>query len=113
MGINGISSNLAAGAYQNAQGVGTANSSGFANNVISQNDAADSVSFADILQNGVEQSIDTLRAGERTAAQAVTGEAELLDVVQSVTAAEVTLQTVVSVRDRMISAYQEILRMQI
>jgi flagellar hook-basal body complex protein FliE len=46
-------------------------------------------------------------------AKAVTGEADLTDVVTAVTNAELTLQTVVSVRDRLISAYQEIMRMPI
>jgi len=46
-------------------------------------------------------------------AQAVTGEADLTDVVAAITSAELTLQTVVAVRDRLISAYQEIMRMPI
>ena len=54
-----------------------------------------------------------MRSGEDASARAVTGEAELTEVVQAVTAAEVTLETVVAVRDRMISAYQEIMRMPI
>lgn len=115
MGLNGISSNAAAGAYQNMQGVGGSSSSSVTNNrgSIRENDSADSVSFADLLQNSVQNSIETMREGEDMSAKAVTGEANLTDVVQSITAAELTLQTVVSVRDRMISAYQEILRMPI
>jgi flagellar hook-basal body complex protein FliE len=46
-------------------------------------------------------------------AKAVTGEADIVDVVQAVGNAEITLQTVVAVRDRVISAYQEIMRMPI
>ena len=41
------------------------------------------------------------------------GQANLQDVVEAVNAAEVTLQTVVAVRDRMIAAYQDIIRMPI
>ena len=37
--------------------------------------------------------------------------ANLQEVVEAVNAAEITLQTVVAVRDRMITAYQEIIRM--
>jgi flagellar hook-basal body complex protein FliE len=43
----------------------------------------------------------------------VTEEADLTEVVQAVTSAEVTLQTVVSIRDRLVSAFQEIMRMPI
>lgn len=71
------------------------------------------VSFADFLKDQARESVDTLRQSESMSAKAVTGEADLTDVVQAVTAAELTLQTVVSVRDRVISAYQEIMRMPI
>ncbi len=71
----------------------------------------DDVSFSDVLKNTAEKSIDTLKTGEAMSAGAVTGEADLTDVVSAVTAAELTLQTVVAVRDRLISAYQEIMRM--
>lgn len=52
-----------------------------------------------------------MKAGEKASAQAVTGEASLTDVVEAVTDAEMTLQTVVAIRDRMLNAYQEIMRM--
>ncbi len=68
-------------------------------------------SFGDILKNAAVQSIETLRGGEAASAKAVSGEASLPEVVQAITASEVTLQTVVAIRDRVISAYQEIMRM--
>ena len=46
-------------------------------------------------------------------AQAVLGNASLTEIVESVTAAELTLQTVVAVRDKMLQAYQDIMRMPI
>lgn len=76
-------------------------------------DGAGGVSFSDFLKQKASDSVDTLRKSEEMSAKAVTGEADLVDVVQAVSAAELTLQTVVSVRDRMISAYQEIMRMPI
>lgn len=71
------------------------------------------VTFADFLRQKAEDSIGALRQSEAVSAQAVTGEADITDVVQAVTNAELTLQTVVSIRDRMVSAYQEIMRMPI
>lgn len=71
------------------------------------------VTFSDFLRQKATESVDTMRKSEEMSAKAITGEADLTDVVQAVTAAELTLQTVVSVRDRMISAYQEIMRMPI
>lgn len=70
-------------------------------------------SFGDVLKNAAIKSIDTMRAGETASAKAVAGKASLPEVVQAITAAELTLQTVVAVRDRMMSAYQEIMRMPI
>ena len=60
----------------------------------------------------------TLRAptcgpGEAKAVEALTGRASLQDVVEAVTEAELSLQKMTAVRDRVISAYQEIMRMPI
>jgi flagellar hook-basal body complex protein FliE len=41
------------------------------------------------------------------------GQADIVDVVTAIAAAETQLQTVIAVRDQVISAYQEILRMPI
>lgn len=68
-------------------------------------------SFSDVLKTMARNTIGTLRAGEAASARAVAGDASLPEVVQAITASEVTLQTVVAVRDRIVSAYQEILRM--
>ena len=45
--------------------------------------------------------------------QAVAGEAGLVDVVTAMSNAEMVVQTVVSVRDRMVQAYNDIIRMPI
>jgi flagellar hook-basal body complex protein FliE len=68
-------------------------------------------SFADVLKAGVENLVESQKRSEQMSAKAVEGKADLNDVVRVVTEAELTLQTVVAVRDRMISAYQEIMRM--
>lgn len=68
-------------------------------------------SFGDMLKDAAEGAISTLHQGEQMTAKGVVGKADLADVVNAVTNAEVTLQAVVNVRDRVISAYQEILRM--
>ena len=45
--------------------------------------------------------------------QQVQGKANMVDVVQSVNAAEITLDTVVAVRDKVVAAYQSIMNMPI
>lgn len=70
-------------------------------------------SFADFLREKAQSALNVLRAGEQMQAKGVAGTAELPEVVQAVTSAELTLQTIVAVRDRLIGAYQEIMRTQI
>jgi flagellar hook-basal body complex protein FliE len=43
-------------------------------------------------------------------AAAVQGKADMIDVLQAVTEAETTLNTVLSIRDRLVQSYQEIMR---
>ncbi|GJD48849.1 Flagellar hook-basal body complex protein FliE [Methylobacterium crusticola] len=55
-------------------------------------------------------------AGKRSDAQAMAvaaGKANVVDVVTAVAESETALQTLVAVRDRVISAYEDIMRMQI
>ena len=69
--------------------------------------------FQQALESAAGQAIDTLKASDAASMEAIAGRAQLSDVVTAVTNAEVTLQTVVAVRDKVIAAYQEILRMPI
>ncbi len=75
--------------------------------------AAGGASFSDLIKEGIKSAVDTIKGADRASVSAMTGKADLNDVVQSVTKAELTLQTIVAVRDRLITAYQEILRMPI
>jgi flagellar hook-basal body complex protein FliE len=69
--------------------------------------------FSDFLSGAVKDSINTIRQGEQAATAQVQGKANLVDVVQSVNAAEITLDTVVAVRDKVVAAYQSIMNMPI
>ena len=69
--------------------------------------------FSDFLSGAIKDSVSTMRQGEHAASLQVQGKANLVDVVQSVNAAELTLNTVVAVRDKVVAAYQSILNMPI
>src|SRR4051812_27401086 len=69
--------------------------------------------FAHMLKEAAGDAASALHKGEVASLQAVTGKADLSEVVTAVSNAEATLQTVAALRDRVISAYQEILRMPI
>jgi len=69
--------------------------------------------FADILKSTMTDVVKTSRHAEAQMAAQVAGKAELVDVVTAISAAETSLETVMAVRDQVISAYQEIMRMPI
>ena len=54
---------------------------------------------------------DTVRQGEETAKSAMTGDADPYALVQALAATELAVETAVTVRDKVVEAYQEILRM--
>ena len=69
--------------------------------------------FASLVRDAAGSAIDTMRNSEALSAKALAGKADLNEVVAAVSNAEVTLQTVLAVRDKVIQAYQDILRMPI
>ena len=55
--------------------------------------------------------LQTLRQGEETAKAGLAGRADPQAVVEALAATELAVQTAVAVRDKVVEAYQEILRM--
>ena len=70
-------------------------------------------SFTQLIEQFTTDAMETGRTGEQTSLLAAAKKAELVDVVTAVSDAEVTLQTVMALRDRVIQAYQEIIKMPI
>ncbi|QQP88805.1 flagellar hook-basal body complex protein FliE [Skermanella sp. TT6] len=70
-------------------------------------------SFATFVREAAQTGIGQLHRSEQVSAAAVVGKADLTEVITAVTNAELTLQTATSVRDKVVQAYQEILRMPI
>lgn len=54
---------------------------------------------------------NVLQQGEQTARAAMAGDADPYALVQALAATELAVETVVTVRDKVVEAYQEILRM--
>lgn len=75
--------------------------------------AAGGPSFAETLEQAGSAVMQAGRTGETSVIQAAASQGELVDVVTAVANAEVTLQTVVAVRDRVVRAYQDIIKMPI
>jgi flagellar hook-basal body complex protein FliE len=70
-------------------------------------------SFADFVRVAVSEPVAAVHKSEQMTAAAAAGKADMAEVVMAVTNAEMAIETVTAVRDRVVSAYQEILRMPI
>jgi len=105
MAVSFVAANAA---YQNAARVGGASQAAALGPVQTTGGT-----FSDALASAVKSATETLHAGEAASAQGATGKGDLVQVVNAVTAAELTLQTVVAIRDRVIGAYQDIMKMPI
>jgi flagellar hook-basal body complex protein FliE len=69
--------------------------------------------FGDFLSDALKDSVQTMKEGEKMAGRSIAGKADIVDVVNAVNAAEITLDTVVAVRDKVVAAYQSIINMPI
>ena len=75
------------------------------------NDAKSDGDFSTMVERFAKGAIDTLKTSENQSAAAANGSADLNQVVVAVAEAELTLNTVVSIRDKVLEAYREISRM--
>ena len=69
--------------------------------------------FAATLQRAVEGVVEVQRGADTAATQALQGQGSVTDVVLAVSRAELALQTATTLRDRVVSAYQDVMRMPI
>jgi len=69
--------------------------------------------FGQMLQGALEQTAKSTQHAENMMVAQQQGKAELIDAVTAVASAETSLQSVIAIRDQVISAYQEIMRMPI
>lgn len=113
MAIGGIGALDAASAYGRALGVGRAGGTGGAGGVGGLVQKPSSGGFGGLVENLVGDTAKSMRAAEAASARQVAGKGDLIDVATAMGAAETALDTVVAVRDRMVSAYTDIMRMQI
>jgi flagellar hook-basal body complex protein FliE len=70
-------------------------------------------SFGATVQQAMQQAVQTGHAAEDQATQVLKGGGNLTDVVVALSHAEMTLQTATAIRDRVVQAYQDIMKMPI
>lgn len=70
-------------------------------------------SFKELLGGSLDDSRDAGYKGEMLSTKSIAKEADMHDMIVAVSNAELTLNAVVAVRDRVINAYQDIIKMPI
>ena len=69
--------------------------------------------FAKMLADSVQGVVNSGNASEKISMGLVNGKADMVDVVTAMSQAEIAMETMVTVRDKVINAYEEIMRMPI
>ena len=93
----------AAGAYARVQ-----------NGAAPREDAGPATSgFGDMLTRALGSVVDAGHQADAQSVQAITGGGNLTEVVTAVSRAELALQSAVAIRDRVVQAYQDVMRMPI
>ncbi|WP_293904176.1 flagellar hook-basal body complex protein FliE [Phenylobacterium sp.] len=107
-----ITALAAAKAYASVQkGMGIGEPSGAAS--LAGPSAPQHGGFGEMLKSAMSEAVGASKNAEHQMAAQVAGKGELVDVVTAISAAETSLETVMAVRDQVIGAYQEIMRMPI
>jgi flagellar hook-basal body complex protein FliE len=70
-------------------------------------------SFASVLKEAVGSVLDTGRKSDAQAVAMASGKANVMDVVTAVAETDVAVSTLVSVRDRVIQSYEDIMKMSV
>jgi len=104
---------LAANAYQKLAALSGTPSLGSMPSIAGAPKPEPGSGFGAMLEQVIGQVAEAGRKADTQATAAAQGRGDLVDVVTAVAESEVALETLVSVRDRVISAYEEILRMPI
>ncbi|GAA6176180.1 flagellar hook-basal body complex protein FliE [Sulfitobacter pacificus] len=69
--------------------------------------------FSTMVSKAAAQAVDTVRTGDQMAIAGLNGQAGLQQVVEATMAMESTVQVSVALRDKLVEAYQDIMRMPI
>lgn len=100
----------AVAAYGNTAKLGSGLGLGDAASAAGKSGGAD---FGAMVQNAIQSVVDKGTASDRAQAAYLQGKTGVVDVVTAVAETETAMQTMVSVRDKVISAYEDIMKMTI
>jgi len=98
---------------ESVSGIGSASTSAGVRSLTPAAASVQGPSFDQALAQVIGSAVNTLQTGEAVAIQGIQGAVSPMKVVDSVMAAQRSLQTVLAIRDKAVSAYQEVARMAI
>ncbi len=104
------SPNFAAGAYAAVQRIAGAETSRVS---LPAGETAEDGGFAQLLKNAIGSVAASGKAADTQTLAAADGKADLVQVVTAVAESQAAMQTLVAVRDKVISAYEDVMRMAI
>ena len=67
--------------------------------------------FSDIIQEVITENFQKIKKSEQSAMDAIKGKANMIEVMAAINESEITLQEIVTIRDKIVSAYLDILKM--
>lgn len=97
--------------YMNAVNAYKSAASGMSNEGPKDAGALQQGEFSNLVKNAIQEAVKIGQRGESLSIAGINDRADISQVVTAVAEAEVALKTVVTVRDKVIDAYKEIIRM--
>lgn len=73
-------------------------------------EGGDSSAFGDMLKQSLQGAVEAQHRSEKISGAALSGKADMTDVLQAVTNAEMALNTVLAIRDKAVQAYESVMR---
>ncbi len=104
-----VSASSAVSAYARVQGGSPAGIDGIDDGA----STSDLSGFGATLQQAMHGVVEAGHEADLKSAQGIAGEASVTDVVTAVSRAQLALQSTVAIRDRVVQAYQDVMKMQI
>lgn len=101
-----VSTNSVAGAYRSSQGLKVDPSA-------AAQDAGAGTRFSDLVRNATSDTIETIREAEAVTTAGLRGDATMQQIVEATVELESTVRIAVTMRDKLVESYQEIMRMPI
>lgn len=69
--------------------------------------------FSSLVDNLLTSNVDKVKRAEQTSQSVINGESSIEDLAIAIADAEISLKAMVAIRDKIVSAYQDIIRMPI